>query len=131
MDNWIIPCNCNYYDVVSAFENLDKINWKQSTNIKAGDIIYIYAGKPYSAILFKTIATAVNQGERTIKDFEYVIDGTNYIDYGRYMELQLIQRYEKSAITFSELRENGLRSIQGPIKVKPELQDFIDNISAL
>ena len=71
----------------------------------------------------------VDLNDRTIDDIEYVIVGTKYIDYGRYMELQLIQEYDKSTLSFSKLRETGLRSIQGPIKVKPELQKFIDCFS--
>ena len=39
---WIIPCNLKYYDVVGAFGKFDRLNWKQSTNIEVGDIVYVY-----------------------------------------------------------------------------------------
>ena len=31
-DVWVIPCNPKYYDIVAAFDNLDIIEWSQSTN---------------------------------------------------------------------------------------------------
>ena len=37
---WIIPANPKYYDVVKAFEESDKIDWKQGNGIKAGDTFF-------------------------------------------------------------------------------------------
>lgn len=36
---WIIPCNVKYYDIIGAFKELKKIEWKQSVNIKVNDIV--------------------------------------------------------------------------------------------
>lgn len=44
-DVWVIPCNPKYYDIVAAFDNLDVIEWKQSTNTSVGDTVYIYVGE--------------------------------------------------------------------------------------
>jgi len=41
MNTWIIPCNINYYDFVGAFNELNIVNWKQSTNIELGDIVFM------------------------------------------------------------------------------------------
>ena len=38
---WIIPANPKYYDIVGAFEHNSEINWKQSSNVKPGDILYM------------------------------------------------------------------------------------------
>ncbi len=38
---------------MNAFNDTTTINWKQSNNIRKGDIIYIYIAEPYSAIMFK------------------------------------------------------------------------------
>lgn len=53
MTEWIIPCNLKYYDVKGAFSKFKAIDWKQSAkNICVGDIVYIYVGKPISAIKY-------------------------------------------------------------------------------
>ncbi len=42
MENWIIPCNPIFYDVIGAFTKLKRIDWKQSMkNINVGDNVYI------------------------------------------------------------------------------------------
>ena len=38
---WIISGNPKKYNVVDAFHELGKVDWKQSTNISEGDIVYI------------------------------------------------------------------------------------------
>lgn len=42
---WFISGNPTKYDVVSAFKELDKIDWKQSTNIVVEDIVYLYVSQ--------------------------------------------------------------------------------------
>lgn len=43
MEQWIIPCNIKYYDVIGAFNELKCLDWKQSCkSINVGDEIYIY-----------------------------------------------------------------------------------------
>lgn len=92
--DWIIPGNLKYFDIIGAFNKLQNINWKQSSNVNAGDIVYIYVGKPISAIKFKCIALKVNLDKVSIDDSEFVIHGEAYENYGRYMELQLLEKYE-------------------------------------
>ena len=55
---WLVPSNPKYFDIVSAFEELDEITWKQGNdNIQVGDTVYLYVGAPYSAILYKCKVT--------------------------------------------------------------------------
>jgi hypothetical protein len=42
MTEWVITSNTKAYDVVGAFMKLDTVDWKQSTNVEVGDIIYIF-----------------------------------------------------------------------------------------
>ena len=53
MTSWIVPCNLAYYDVAGAFANLPCVTWKQTRKVCVGDIVYIYVGKPISAIKYK------------------------------------------------------------------------------
>lgn len=129
MEKWVIPCNLNYYDVNGAFTEFEKINWKQSTNIKVGDKVYIYVGKPVGAIKFETIATEVDLPTQLIDDSNYIIDGTNYENHGRYMELQLIREFDDSLLTRTLLKDNGLKSVQGPCRISDDLGLYIDKRS--
>ena len=52
-DVWIIPCNPKYYDIISAFDNLNVIEWNQTNNAAVGDTVYIYVGEKYKSIMYK------------------------------------------------------------------------------
>lgn len=123
---WIIACNPFYYDVIGAFNELENIEWKQSTNIRANDIVYIYVSSPIKEIKYKCIAKKVNlnYAER-INDSKFIIDGTNYENYGRYMELELITKYEDKQFTYEDLKQHGLTSVQGPRRLYGELLNYI------
>lgn len=125
MAEWIIMCNLSYYDIEGAFQKFDIIQWKQSVNIEQGDTIYIYVGKPASAIKYKCRATKVNLTENTIDDLEFVKDGSVYKNYGRYMELQLLEKYNNELLGNEHLKDNGLKSVQGPSKVNEQLSQYI------
>lgn len=123
---WIIPCNILYYDVIGAFNELKKIEWKQSVNIKENDIVYIYLGKPFSQIKYKCIARKVDlERAGRIDDSKFILDGSNYINYGRYMELELLCEYEDQQYPYCNLKNKGLKSVQGPSRVNDELSNYI------
>lgn len=50
---WIISGNPNMYKVEEAFLELKKVDWKQSTNVAVGDIVYIYLSKKIAMIKLK------------------------------------------------------------------------------
>lgn len=123
---WVITCNPSYYDVNVAFNKLKKIEWKQSVNINAGDIVYIYVGKPFKEIKYKCIAKKVDLSSAgRIDDSEFILDNSNYNDYGRYMELSLLVKYDEQQYPLSKLKEHGLKSVQGPSKLNEELYNYI------
>lgn len=130
MENWIIPCNPRFYDVIGAFTKLKRIDWKQSVkNINVDDIVYIYVGKPIMAILFKCKVRKINLPEIEIDDREFVIDGTNYEHYGNHMELELIEKYADNQITMNDLIECGMKGrVQSPRRTDDTIQEYIDNI---
>lgn len=121
---WITPCNIKMYDVIGAFKELKNINWKQSTNIEVGDTLYIYIGEPIQAIKYETKVIKINLEKTTIDDSKYIIDGTNFQNHGRYMEIKLIREFDKNIIPYHLAKENGLY-VEGPNRVKSELKDFI------
>src|SRR5690625_5018557 len=128
MEKWIITCNPDYYDVIEAFNSHKLLNWKQSVNVQVGDIVYIYVGAPYSAIMFETKVLAVNLPEVKIYDQEFVKDGTTFEHHGRYMEIELIERFDEELLKFKELKKYGLKSVQGPSRVSDDLDTYIQEM---
>lgn len=57
---WLIPANPKYFDVIKAFKDHKTITWKQIKNIRTGDIIFMYVGTPFSAILYKCLVLKTN-----------------------------------------------------------------------
>ena len=52
--------------------------------------------------------------------------GDNYVNYGNYMQLELLEIINKSLLTFENLQLNGLKgNIQGPRSLKDNLLRFI------
>ncbi|MDY4433669.1 MAG: hypothetical protein SPF08_00735 [Candidatus Flemingibacterium sp.] len=133
MENWIIPCNPIFYDVIGAFTKLKRIDWKQSMkNINVGDNVYIYVSKPIMAILFKCKVRKINLSEIEIDDREFVIDGTNYEHYGNHMELELIEKYADNQITMNDLIECGMKGrVQSPRRTNHAIQECIDKVDGI
>ena len=52
-NEWIVPANPTYFDIDKALEKSSTITWKQSTDIKVNDIVYLYVASPYSSIMYK------------------------------------------------------------------------------
>ena len=124
-DVWIIPCNPKYYDIVAAFDNLDVIEWSQSTNTTVGDTVYIYVGEKYKSIMFKCEVIAADQyGNRTADDYPYYINLAKDPD-ARYMKLKLIEKYPVGQYPLKELKENGLTSVQGRSKATVQLMKYL------
>ncbi len=109
---WIIPANPRYYDVVHAFDDVDTIIWKQSNNILVGDIVYLYVGDPYSAILFKCSVVEV--------DIPYVFKNKD-VSMTKVMKIKLLKRYNENDFTFKKLNDYGIKAVRGPRGLSKEL----------
>ena len=107
-NEWIVPANPKYYDIVNSFNDTDTIIWKQSSNINKNDIVYIYVAAPFSQIMFKCKAEEVSI------PFEYKDQN---VSMKSIVKLKLIKKYKKDQITFKKLNELGITSIRGPRKV--------------
>lgn len=129
MKYWVIPCNIKAYDVISAFNKLNEVDWKQSKNMKSamiGDIVLIYLSRPYSCIKYVCKIKDVNKPYPTIDDSDFIVTGDNYVDYGNYMQLELLENIKESLLTFENLKLQGLKgNIQGPRSIKDNLLNFI------
>lgn len=116
-NEWVIPANPNYFDVINYFTNKEKIYWHQTSSMNIGDNVYIYLGKPYSCIMFK--CTIIN------KDIDS--------DYNnkKLMELKLIKTYKEDKYTFDIISKYDLKAIRGarrmPIKLINKMKEDENN----
>lgn len=129
MAEWIIICNAGDYNIEGAFNKFDKIDWKQSTNVEVGDVIYIYVGAPIYRIQYKCIATKVELTESEIDDSEFVINDAEYGGYDRYMELTLEAKYDNNRLGLNQLKLNGLKTVRGPSQVTQELSSYLFSVT--
>ena len=132
-NKWIRTANMAKYDVVSAFNDLNEIDWTKSKfDIKKGDLVYIYVGKPFSRIMYKTVcikddisADEVNNNDLQYWKIEYEQDLLK-----TYVRLQLIEKYDDDRLSLNAMQERKIikGSIQGAYKSDnyPELFQYIE-----
>lgn len=113
-DEWIVPANPKYYDVMNCFNKDGTAMWKQSSDIRPGDIVYMYVAQPYSAIMFKCIV------EESDVPYEYK---DKNITINRLMKLRLLNRYKEDKYPFSYLNELGIRAIRGPRRISRQISE--------
>lgn len=112
-DEWIIPANPKYFDVITYIESLSVFSWKQPKNINFGDTVYIYLGAPYSAILYKCKVIELdlyNEPKRPI------------------MNLKLIQKYNPDEYPFAKLKKYGLNSVRSARRIPSKLSRELNNV---
>ncbi len=114
---WIVPANPKYYDIEFAFQQSSVIQWKQSSDIQIGDIVYIYVGAPISALLYKCVV------RKNYIPFEYY---SSHVQMKYTMELELLEQYSPNLFPFSLLGKYGVRAIRGPRHMSLELHNYIE-----
>jgi len=136
MQEWILPCNVQRYELDAALQNLKKIEWSQSkpiTNIEIGDIVYLYAGVPIQAICWKCEVTAVHRKDSKIDDSIY--SHSNEQNTGPLIELKAVRKYNiRYYLSLECLCRHGLSSHpQGPrrVDITPELKEYLHEIDIL
>jgi len=115
---WIIPCNPKYFDIDKAFQENNEILWKQSTDIKVGDIAYMYLASPFSEIRYKCKVTEVN--------IPYEYEDKN-LQINKVMKIKLLKQYPENKFPFKLLKEQGLNTVRGPQILSEKLSKFINN----
>jgi len=114
VDEWIVPANPKYYDIIHCFQDTDTILWKQSNHIHVGDLIYLYVAVPYSAILYKCEVVEVDI------PYEYKDDN---LSMSKVMKIKLLEEFDKDKYTFEVLNQYGIRAIRGPRSMPKELRN--------
>ena len=124
-DAWIFPCNPRVYDIVGAFNKLDRLEWTQTTNVAVGDTVYIYIGEKIGCILYKTIVAEADLfGKGSDEDLEFYREIPSQ-EEGRYMVLELVEKYPQGKYPLKELKEHGLSSVRGKSRLTSELLEYL------
>ena len=118
-NEWIVPANPKYFDIDKALKEKNTMLWKQSTDIKIDDIVYVYVGMPCSSIMYKFKVIEVN--------IPYQYKDKN-LKIQRAMKIDLITRYEKGKLSFRKLKEFGINAIRGPRYMPLELSEYIKRV---
>jgi 5-methylcytosine-specific restriction protein A len=131
MTNWIIAANSQMYDHTSSFEHYSFIDWRQgNVNYEIGDIVFIYSTRPTSMIQYKCVVEKVDLFYPNIRDDkDYWKDESEYQKSinGKFMRLKLIDQIYNPKLSLDNLKLNGLNAApQGPVKVKPQLLEYIN-----
>lgn len=116
-NEWLIPSNPKYFDIIGCFDDTDTILWKQSSNMSIGDIIYIYVGVPYSAILYKCEVLEVN--------IPYEYKDKN-LSMSKVMKIKLLEKYDKERYNLNILKDFGIKSVRGPRYMPDDLHKYIN-----
>lgn len=115
-NEWVVPANPKYYDVVNCFNNTKRVTWKQSSSIHEGDTVYLYVGAPYSCIMFKCKALKTN--------IPYSYSNSN-LTISNTMDLELVKAYPHDKYTFKEVSKYDLKAIRGPRRMPKKLLDYM------
>ena len=132
MNRWILPCNLKYYDVFNAFQELKTLDWKQrSRSVSIGDLVYIYVGAPYSAIMFECQVIKVNLDKCEIDDSKFVLkNNNNFESFERHMKIQLIRSFNEKRLSMDVMQKCGEKGkIMGARKMSIGLCEYINKLS--
>ena len=119
IDHWVIPANPKYYDVDEAFKKRNIIEWKQTSKVNKGDIVYLYVGAPVSSVRYIC--------EVTESDIPFNYKDEN-IKITHVMKIRKLKTLRKGLIDIKKVRELGVHNVQGPRKATKELIDFINKL---
>lgn len=105
--DWLIPANPAYYDVEQGLRESGDgvIFWKQSSDIRVGDTVYMYMAAPVSAILYQFEAVEVNLPRR--------YEDEN-VRMKRMMRIKLTKRYDGVKLSRDIMEKHGVRAVRGP-----------------
>ena len=132
MENWVVPCNTKYFDVVSHFNSSSVVVWKNSFTMRVGDTAYVYLSAPYAEIKFKCRIVNDVVDEDTLQKNAYAImekKQNNYFSKKvKYVQMELISTYPKGTFPLFELKKYGLGQVQIQARTDKNLQKYLDMV---
>ena len=111
---WLVPSNYKYYDVIEAFRENEVIHWKQGNdNMRAGDLLYLYVGVPFSAILYRC----------EIVETDIPFTGhEEKVNIRKMIRIKKLQEYPKELLNLAELKKYGVVTVRAARSMPAELE---------
>lgn len=129
--SWVIPCDVDKYDVISAFNEFEEVEWHytpQTQKICVGDKVYIYVGKPYSRIMHKCSVVKANVTFREIDDKKFIKDELAFANE-KCFRIKLIRKIGDLRLSLTALNNNGINgNIQGARRLENGTVAYIEKI---
>lgn len=125
MTEWLISLDPKKYDFLNGFRNLNKINLKQSTNVKEGDIVYIYASDEVKSIKIKC---RVNKIDIELTNIDSIYNLSSEINeyVGKYMELEMIEEFNSKLFSKSFLEKYGFIEPLSMVRLSQDVKEYLD-----
>lgn len=131
MTEWFISGNPKKYNLKDAFTDLGKVDWKQSTNVEVGDIVYIYVSADKQRIMYKCNVNKTDLKTPEIEDSKYNLSGEYDGTYGRYMELEPIETFDTELFGRLTMEKYGFSTPQSPVRVPAAVKEYMDVVQYL
>lgn len=131
-ESWVVPCNISKFNVLDHFKLHDTVVWKNSFTIHVDDIVYIYVGAPYGAIMFKCVVLSEEITDELLQENSYAIvtkPSNNYFSKKtKYIRMKLLNSYDQGTFSLGELRKHGLGQVQIQARTDRKLRQYIEMI---
>jgi 5-methylcytosine-specific restriction enzyme A len=126
---WLVPSNPNEYDLTSAFNSYETLDWKRSYNYENGDLLFMYVSGNIQRVCYKV---EVIEGLVRTNDVNYY--KAFWMDEEKFRQSQdwertrirFVDQVDTNELSLTKLREQGLKgNIQGSMKLTGNLRDYI------
>ena len=133
-ENWVIPCNVRFFDLIEHFKTNTKVVWRNAFTIRKGDIAYIYIGRPYGEIRYKCRVINDQVDDELLQANKYAIPAKKSNNYfskkEKYIEMEFVCEYPEGTFSLERLREHGLGQVQIQARTDRRLQAYLTEVES-
>ena len=134
-DTWIIPCNTKYFDIAEHFRTKNEVIWRNYFTIKTNDIVYVYIGGDTRQIKYRCVAIESSVDDTVLAENTYAIRQKKINNYfskkEKYMRLRLEYTYPDGALTYEQLKDNGLGQVKLQARPDRHVRQYIDSVNLI
>lgn len=125
------PLDLNSYKWIDCLSCNGYIDFSTSLNdVNLEDEVYLYATRPYSAIVGKFKIKQILSNDEAIDDSNFIRNGKKVKDKKYYVRLQLVEEYmhKKDLLELEILQMHGLKTMRSQHRISNELKAYLDTI---
>lgn len=108
---WFIPTNPKMFDIIHYMDNNKVVVWDKALEVIPNDLIYIYVGAPYSAILYKCKVLKAKPNPYTKK---------------KDITMEVMEKFDKEKYPMKLLKEHGLKTVRWAHSMPLEVIQFVE-----